>query len=50
MILAVFNEFAHPEVLEEVKAAGICDVDINPHPMALAVSDEEKNACAQTPN
>ncbi|KAG5469708.1 hypothetical protein CUR178_01847 [Leishmania enriettii] len=42
MFLAVFHEFAHPEVLEKVKAEGICDVDVAPEPNKLAVSEEEQ--------
>ncbi|KAG5495051.1 hypothetical protein JKF63_02104 [Porcisia hertigi] len=42
MYLAVFNEFAHPGVLEKVKAEGICEVDIAPEPNRLAVSEEEQ--------
>lgn len=41
MFLAVFNEFAHPEVLGEVKRRGICEVDIAANPIALATSPEE---------
>lgn len=41
MLLAVFHEFAHPEVLEEVKKRGICEVDVASHPNALATSPEE---------
>ncbi|CAG9580662.1 conserved hypothetical protein [Leishmania major strain Friedlin] len=42
MYLAVFHEFAHPEVLENVKAEGICDVDVAPEPNKLAASEEEQ--------
>ncbi|KAG5469363.1 hypothetical protein LSCM1_02579 [Leishmania martiniquensis] len=42
MYLAVFREFAHPEVLERVKAEGICGVDVAPEPNQLAISEEEK--------
>ncbi|CAJ1011649.1 hypothetical protein Q4I28_006962 [Leishmania naiffi] len=42
MYLAVFHEFAHPEVLEKVKSEGICDVDVAPEPNKLAVSEEEQ--------
>ncbi|KAK7194718.1 hypothetical protein NESM_000391400 [Novymonas esmeraldas] len=42
MFLAVFNEFAHPEVLERVKAEGICDVDMAPQPNKMATSEEEQ--------
>lgn len=42
MFLAVFQEFAHPEVLEQVKAQGICDVDVAPEPNKMATSEEEQ--------
>lgn len=42
MFLAVFNEFAHPEVLEKVKAQGICDVDIAPEPNKRATTEEDQ--------
>lgn len=41
MLLAVFHEFAHPEVLEEVKKQGICEVDVAAAPNALATTPEE---------
>lgn len=42
MLLAVFHEFAHPEVLEKVRASGICDVDVAPEPTAMAAAESEK--------
>jgi hypothetical protein len=41
MYLAVFKEFAHPEVLEKVKAEGICEVDVAPEPNKRATSEED---------
>ncbi|KPA76683.1 hypothetical protein ABB37_07531 [Leptomonas pyrrhocoris] len=42
MYLAVFKEFAHPEVLEKVKAEGICEVDVAPEPNKRATSEEDQ--------
>lgn len=42
MYLAVFNEFAHPEVLQKVKAEGICEVDVAPEPNKRATSEEDQ--------
>ncbi|CAD2217766.1 hypothetical protein AGDE_01969 [Angomonas deanei] len=42
MLLAVFNEFAHPEVLEKVKEQNICEVDVAPEPNKLATTEEEQ--------
>ncbi|CCW66191.1 unnamed protein product [Phytomonas sp. Hart1] len=41
MFLAVFHEFAHPEVLEEVKKQGICDVEMRPEPIQTTLTPEE---------
>ena len=42
MFLPGFNEFAHPEVLERVKAEGICDVDVAPEPNKRATTEEDQ--------
>lgn len=44
MLLAVFQEFSHPDVLELVREKKICDVDIADSPCTMAVSEEEKRA------
>lgn len=41
MFIAVFKEFAHPEVLEEVKKRGICDVDVAPEVNKMATTEQE---------
>ncbi|EPY29647.1 hypothetical protein STCU_01550 [Strigomonas culicis] len=42
MLLAVFHEFAHPEILEQVQRDHICDVDVAAEPNRMATSEEEK--------
>ncbi|CCW63103.1 unnamed protein product [Phytomonas sp. EM1] len=42
MLLAVFHEFAHPEVLKEVEKQGICDVEVRPEPTLTATTPEEQ--------
>ncbi|KAG8344137.1 hypothetical protein ERJ75_001443400 [Trypanosoma vivax] len=41
MYLAVFQEFARPDVLERIEAEGICDVDKATSPCTMAKSEEE---------
>ncbi|KEG07211.1 hypothetical protein DQ04_10551020 [Trypanosoma grayi] len=41
MYLAVFQEFAHPDVLARVESEGMCRVDKASGPCTLAKSDEE---------
>ncbi|EAN94806.1 hypothetical protein TcYC6_0125170 [Trypanosoma cruzi] len=41
MFLAVFKEFAHPEVLAQVEQGNICRVDRATEPCTLAKSEEE---------
>lgn len=42
MLLAVFQEFSHPEVLDKIRQEGICEVDQAPEPCLMAESEEEK--------
>lgn len=44
MFIAVFKEFAHPEVLEEVTRRNICGVDVAPEANKMATSPEEIKA------
>ncbi|ORC90546.1 uncharacterized protein TM35_000083440 [Trypanosoma theileri] len=41
MYLAVFQEFAHPDVLSRVESEGICRIDQATAPCTMAKSDEE---------